>query len=134
MAEDDQQRPLPFSLALIAGGCAGTSVDVALYPLDTLRTRLQSPAGFWAAGGFSGVYRGVVATALGASPGAALFFSAYETMKPTLKNLNGGQDHWLLVSASSSFAGMQKPGADYEEFSTRVSRHTQARARCLLLV
>merc|ERR1719163_2449499 len=24
-------------------------------------------------------------------------------MKPTLKNLNGGQDHWLLVSASSSF-------------------------------
>ena len=32
---------VPFTLALIAGGCAGTAVDVALYPLDTLRTRMQ---------------------------------------------------------------------------------------------
>ena len=50
---DEEQRDVPFTLALIAGGCAGTAVDVALYPLDTLRTRLQSPDGFWKAGGFS---------------------------------------------------------------------------------
>ena len=30
-----------FVTALIAGGCAGTSVDVALFPLDTIKTRLQ---------------------------------------------------------------------------------------------
>ena len=69
--------------------------DVALFPLDTLKTRLQSPQGFWAAGGFTGVYRGVVATALGSSPGSALFFTAYEQMKPRLRQLNGGEEHWL---------------------------------------
>ena len=78
-ADDDgksQSNDTPFTLALIAGGCAGTTVDVALYPLDTLRTRLQSPDGFWKAGGFSRIYSGVLATALGASPGSAMFFSA----------------------------------------------------------
>tara|TARA_B110001452_G_C15170329_1_gene406779 strand:- start:132 stop:1025 length:894 start_codon:yes stop_codon:yes gene_type:complete len=93
---------VPFTLALIAGGIAGTTVDVALYPIDTLRTRLQSPKGFWASGGFSGMYTGVVATALGASPGAALFFSAYETMKPVLKKMNGGEEKWWQASAASS--------------------------------
>ena len=76
MAEGDEDTSTPFTLALIAGGIAGTTVDVALYPLDALKTRLQSPAGFWKAGGFSGIYRGVLATALGASPGSAMFFSA----------------------------------------------------------
>lgn len=33
-------------------------------------------------GGFRGVYRGVMAAAAGSSPGAALFFGTYETMKP----------------------------------------------------
>ena len=76
MGGDDESIEVPFTLALIAGGCAGTTVDVALYPLDALKTRLQSPLGFWGAGGFSGIYRGVLATALGASPGSAMFFSA----------------------------------------------------------
>jgi len=93
---------VPFSLALIAGGIAGTTVDVALYPIDTLRTRLQSPKGFWTSGGFSGVYTGVTATALGAAPGAAMFFSAYETMKPVLKDMNGGKEEWWQASAASS--------------------------------
>jgi hypothetical protein len=30
-----------FTTALLSGGCAGTSVDVALFPLDTIKTRLQ---------------------------------------------------------------------------------------------
>ena len=102
MGEGDDSQFVPFSLALIAGGCAGTTVDVVLFPLDSLRTRLQSPKGFWAAGGFSGVYNGVLATALGASPGAAFFFSAYESMKPAFKKMNGGEEHWLHHSASAS--------------------------------
>jgi len=35
-------------------------------------------------GGFRGVYRGVMAAAAGSSPGAALFFGTYETMKPII--------------------------------------------------
>ena len=71
--------PAPsFLTSLVAGGLAGTSVDVALFPIDTIKTRLQSPQGFLKAGGFSGVYNGLGAAAAGSAPGAALFFSVYE--------------------------------------------------------
>jgi hypothetical protein len=63
---------------------------------------LQAPEGFVKAGGFSGVYNGVMATALGAAPGAALFFSAYEGMKPKLQALNGGKEHPLQHSFAAS--------------------------------
>ena len=41
MADESEVNKVPFTLALISGGVAGTAVDVALYPLDTLRTRMQ---------------------------------------------------------------------------------------------
>jgi solute carrier family 25 (mitochondrial S-adenosylmethionine transporter), member 26 len=78
-----------FLTALIAGGLAGTSVDVALFPIDTIKTRLQSPQGFVAAGGFRGIYNGLGAAAVGSAPGAALFFSTYETCKPILGDYFG---------------------------------------------
>ena len=67
-----------FANALVAGGLAGTSVDVTLFPIDTLKTRMQSPQGFLKAGGFRGIYNGLGAAAVGSAPGAALFFSSYE--------------------------------------------------------
>mmetsp|Transcript_50733 Transcript_50733/g.122366 ORF Transcript_50733/g.122366 Transcript_50733/m.122366 type:complete len:329 (-) Transcript_50733:156-1142(-) len=75
-----------FVTALVAGGMAGTSVDVALFPIDTLKTRLQSPQGFHKAGGFHGIYNGLGAAAAGSAPGAALFFSTYETFKPIVSS------------------------------------------------
>lgn len=81
---NSNSMPLPnsFLTSLVAGGMAGTSVDVALFPIDTLKTRMQAPVGFWKAGGFRGIYNGLGAAAAGSAPGAALFFSTYETMKP----------------------------------------------------
>ena len=83
---DNTAAPPPpsFLTALVAGGMAGTSVDVALFPIDTVKTRLQSPQGFLKAGGFRGIYNGLGAAAAGSAPGAALFFSTYETMKPII--------------------------------------------------
>ena len=78
MTEASRGSEPSFVTALIAGGCAGTSVDVALFPIDTLKTRLQSPQGFIKAGGFRGIYNGLGAAAAGSAPGAALFFSTYE--------------------------------------------------------
>ena len=49
--------------------------------MDTIKTRLQSGQGFRAAGGFRGIYAGVGSAALGAAPGAALFFVTYERIK-----------------------------------------------------
>lgn len=98
----EEQKESPFSLALIAGGCAGTTVDVALHPLDTLRTRLQSQEGFFASGGFRGVYRGILSAAMGSAPGAAVFFSTYETMKGVFKRMNGGKEEPLQHACASS--------------------------------
>lgn len=43
-------------------------VDLILFPLDTVKTRLQSPQGFRKAGGFRGIYAGVPSTAIGSFP------------------------------------------------------------------
>ncbi|KAF7972713.1 hypothetical protein HWV62_17164 [Athelia sp. TMB] len=70
-----------FVQSLAAGGIAGTSVDLLFFPIDTVKTRLQSPQGFLKAGGFKGVYKGIGSVVVGSAPGAAIFFSTYETMK-----------------------------------------------------
>lgn len=74
----------PFQTALLAGALAGTTVDLSLFPLDTLKTRLQSSSGFFASGGFSGIYRGIGSALVGSAPGAAFFFCTYETSKSLL--------------------------------------------------
>jgi solute carrier family 25 S-adenosylmethionine transporter 26 len=74
----------PFTTALLAGGLAGTTVDLSLYPLDTLKTRLQSAAGFFPSGGFRGIYRGIGSAVVGSAPGAAFFFCTYEGVKSLL--------------------------------------------------
>ncbi|XP_057222330.1 mitochondrial S-adenosylmethionine carrier protein isoform X1 [Malurus melanocephalus] len=70
--------------ALAAGGVAGVFVDLILFPLDTVKTRLQSPQGFRKAGGFRGIYAGVPSTAIGSFPNAAAFFITYENVKSLL--------------------------------------------------
>ena len=66
------------------------------------------PEGFTKAGGFKGVYNGCFATALGAAPGSAFFFSAYEGMKPRLAQLNGGKEHPLHHSTAASFGARER--------------------------
>ncbi|XP_078065617.1 mitochondrial S-adenosylmethionine carrier protein [Mustelus asterias] len=73
-----------FMASLVAGGVAGMCVDLTLFPLDTMKTRLQSPQGFYKAGGFHGIYAGVPSAALGSFPNAALFFVTYEYTKSVL--------------------------------------------------
>ncbi|CAJ0930505.1 unnamed protein product, partial [Mesorhabditis belari] len=62
---------------LMCGATAGVAVDLGLYPLDTLKTRLQSKQGFRAAGGFRNLYRGMSSVAIGSAPGSAIFFVSY---------------------------------------------------------
>ncbi|XP_039184570.1 S-adenosylmethionine mitochondrial carrier protein isoform X4 [Crotalus tigris] len=73
-----------FLVSLVAGGLAGVCVDLTLFPLDTLKTRLQSPQGLKKAGGFRGIYAGVPSAAIGSFPNAAAFFVTYEYTKAVL--------------------------------------------------
>jgi solute carrier family 25 S-adenosylmethionine transporter 26 len=100
-----------FATSLVAGALAGTTVDISLFPLDTIKTRLQAPSGFLAAGGFRGLHRGIASAAVGAAPTAALFFCSYEILKPALaaSRVGGGsQDspmvHMLAASAAEAVA------------------------------
>ncbi|KAL1950489.1 hypothetical protein VTO73DRAFT_5613 [Trametes versicolor] len=73
-----------FYQSLAAGGLAGTAVDLLFFPIDTVKTRLQSSQGFISAGGFKGVYKGVGSVVVGSAPGAAVFFCTYDTLKKTI--------------------------------------------------
>ncbi|XP_072383081.1 mitochondrial S-adenosylmethionine carrier protein isoform X1 [Diabrotica undecimpunctata] len=70
-----------YLASFVGGGVAGLFVDMVLFPLDTLKTRLQAQQGFTKAGGFKGIYKGIGPQAIGSAPQAALFFLTYETIK-----------------------------------------------------
>ncbi|XP_011503169.1 PREDICTED: S-adenosylmethionine mitochondrial carrier protein homolog isoform X2 [Ceratosolen solmsi marchali] len=72
------------SICYQSGGLAGTFVDISLFPIDTLKTRLQSEHGFMRSGGFTQLYKGVTPVILGSAPTAALFFVTYENIKMLL--------------------------------------------------
>jgi solute carrier family 25 S-adenosylmethionine transporter 26 len=66
--------------SLVAGGCAGMAVDLILFPLDTLKTRLQRIQSTHT----KGFYRGLSSAMMGSLPTAALFFVSYDTLVPSV--------------------------------------------------
>lgn len=80
----------------IAGAFAAFTVDLIVYPLDTLKTRIQSPdykrLYTNAANGttnralFRGVYQGVGSVIIATLPSSGAFFTTYEGVKSTLSN------------------------------------------------
>jgi len=71
----------PTTISLLAGAASGMSVEAILFPIDSLKTRLQSGTCFREAGAFRSIYRGVGVTAVGAVPASAIFFCTYEYSK-----------------------------------------------------
>ena len=70
---------------LVSGAIAGICVDLTLFPIDTMKTRLQSKAGYFTAGGCRNLYAGVGSVIVGSTPGAAVFFTGYESTRKLLK-------------------------------------------------
>lgn len=91
-----------YLTSLLSGGVAGLVVDVVLFPIDTIKTRLQSEKRFWRAGGFRGIYNGLGPAAVGSVPSAALFFCTYESMKKILMPYAQGQHQSHIVHMSSA--------------------------------
>lgn len=73
-----------FVESMVAGAFAGFVCDFTLYPLDTLKTRLQSAEGLAGSGGLGSAYRGLGVALAGSVPCSALFFTTYEAAMPVV--------------------------------------------------
>ena len=93
-----------FSTSLVSGGTAGLAAHIALFPLDTIKTRLQSKHSFQAAGGFRNIYSGIGLVALASAPQHALFFCTYETIKKVAKKERRGEDSAAIHFVAASLA------------------------------
>jgi solute carrier family 25 S-adenosylmethionine transporter 26 len=51
-----------------SGATAGVVCDMVFFPLDTLKTRLQSQHGFNKSGGFKQLYHGFAPVMIGSAP------------------------------------------------------------------
>lgn len=73
---------------VVAGAAAAFTVDLLIYPLDTLKTRLQAPdysTRFPSGRGlYGGLYQGVGSVIIATLPAAGLFFTTYEETKSVL--------------------------------------------------
>ncbi|KAH9724782.1 S-adenosylmethionine carrier 1 [Citrus sinensis] len=77
-----EEKPFDF-FRILFGGTAGVVVETALYPIDTIKTRLQAVRG----GGkinFKGLYSGLAGNLAGVLPASALFVGVYEPTKQKL--------------------------------------------------
>ncbi|KAF4556945.1 putative mitochondrial carrier protein 30 [Elsinoe fawcettii] len=97
----------------IAGAFAAFSVDLLVYPLDTLKTRIQSPEYkklFLNAGTntvnraalFRGLYQGLGSVIIATLPSSGAFFTTYEGVKHLLSSTSLPQP--LIHSTASSLA------------------------------
>lgn len=105
---------LGFGQYMLAGSVAGMVEHMAMFPVDTLKTRMQMLA---SAGGSIhstiyralltilktegplGLYRGIGAMGLGAGPAHAVYFSVYETAKEKLGG--NAEGHHPLVHGTA---------------------------------
>ncbi|KAH6826861.1 Pyridoxal phosphate transferases superfamily protein [Perilla frutescens var. hirtella] len=70
----------------VAGAAAGAVVETVLYPIDTIKTRLQAVRG----GGeiiLKGLYSGLAGNLVGVIPASALFIGVYEPTKQKLLDI-----------------------------------------------
>ena len=131
MFTDGQRSSLsPWTRSLLAGALAGITVDVSLYPIDTIKTRIQNtisprnsatssqPAQILPNASSTAVanatlprpstaslirrlYSGLPSVLLGSAPSAALFFVVYDTTKTVLEPTFSSSPSIAHMAASS---------------------------------
>ncbi|KAG5550665.1 hypothetical protein RHGRI_015570 [Rhododendron griersonianum] len=105
---------LLFWQFMVAGSVAGSVEHMAMFPVDTLKTRMQaigpsscpsstvnlrqSLGSILKLEGPAGLYRGIAAMGLGAGPAHAVYFSVYEWFK---KSLSAGNPNNSAAHAAS---------------------------------
>ncbi|XP_058740835.1 S-adenosylmethionine carrier 1, chloroplastic/mitochondrial-like [Vicia villosa] len=88
----------------IAGGVAGVAVEAALYPIDTIKTRLQVARGGLKID-FKGLYSGLAVNLAGSLPASAIFIGVYEPAKQKLLQIFPENLNALAHIAAGTIAG-----------------------------
>ncbi|KAH9618840.1 hypothetical protein KSS87_010142 [Heliosperma pusillum] len=113
---------LQFWQFMVAGSIAGCAEHMAMFPVDTIKTRMQAlgscpiktvgvRTAFRAilkSDGPSGFYRGIAAMGLGAGPAHAVYFSVYELCKKSFSK--GNPNNHLAHAASGVCATVMSDG------------------------
>lgn len=83
---------------------AGLVVDLSLYPIDTIKTRLQGKRSFRgkSLSLYSSLYSGYQSVLIGSAPSSALFFLTYNLLKESLKNKANIDERIIHFFAASS--------------------------------
>ncbi|VDK31942.1 unnamed protein product [Taenia asiatica] len=89
--------------ALLSGATAGLCVDLVVFPLDTIKTRLQSITRSIRPSGRLHLFAGFPAVLTGSAPGAALFFCAYEMTRNRTAEI---APPWLSAMLAASLGEM----------------------------
>lgn len=95
-----------------AGATAGCAVEAALYPIDTIKTRLQLmlKGGGWKAlvkqGGAKNLYAGVWGNLAGVAPASAVFMGIYEPIKAAITDRVSDDKSFLGPLGAGSAAGV----------------------------
>jgi len=84
--------------------------------------------GFFKAGGFSGVYKGLPAAAAGSVPGAALFFGTYDTLKKKMVKASSSEGetpaiHMAAASCGETMACLVRVPTEVVKQSLQTSRY-----------
>ncbi|XP_066589808.1 S-adenosylmethionine mitochondrial carrier protein homolog [Prorops nasuta] len=121
-----------FITSLISGGVAGTVVDSSLFPIDTIKTRLQSEKGFINSGGFKNLYKGLFPVLIGSAPTASVFFIAYESTKFIVEPHVTEKYHSLVHMGAASLAEVAACLIRVPVEVTKQRRQAQLVDKCIL--
>ncbi|KAL9028100.1 MAG: hypothetical protein Q9196_003483 [Gyalolechia fulgens] len=117
--EEEEERRHPYLHCMLAGGAGGTSGDILMHSIDTVKTRQQGDPHvpskytslsssylkiFRQEGIRRGLYSGVTPAFLGSFPGTLIFFGCYEYSKRHL--IDGGVHSSLAYLASGFIADL----------------------------
>jgi solute carrier family 25 iron transporter 28/37 len=105
-----------LSTAFLGGAVAGTTEHLVMYPVDTVKTRMQvgmpqyssvpqAASMIFKEGGPKAFYRGLPAVLLGAIPSHAACFTSLEATRVFLSQFTGDSKH-PLVSAVAGAVGV----------------------------
>jgi hypothetical protein len=121
---------------LAAGATAGCAVEAALYPIDTIKTRLQAMIGggglqaLLSSGGGKALYAGVWGNLVGVAPSSAIFMAFYEPVKQAVHQAVSEDKQYLgpVVAGAPRRRGR---GGGGSERLPRLPRPGQERRRWL---